>query len=95
MESYENLSNTLKDVRRVMNRWKNLSPTSEFASELRQRKMILLLKLEYFKSNHFLLGSINRLKQQSEVVTNIIKLYLKFLRLVKRNSYYSNYDGYR
>lgn len=78
-----------------MNRWRNLLPTSKFVAEIRKRKQILIYKLEYFKTSHFLLGSADKIGQNSSVVTDILKLYSKFLRFIRNNSNYLSDDGYR
>ncbi|KAK6623870.1 hypothetical protein RUM44_010726 [Polyplax serrata] len=67
-ESYDYLSATLKDMRKVMNRWRNTPPTSRFVWEIRRRKELLTRKLEYFKSSHFLLGSVDKIERNSNVV---------------------------
>mgnify|MGYP007017000437 CR=1 FL=1 len=94
-QCYDYLSLILKDVRKIMNRWKNLPPTSKFISDLIRKKQILIQKLEYFKNSHFLLSSIDKISKKSRVSADILQLYLKFLSLIRTNTYYLNYDGYR
>lgn len=88
------MSKALKDVRITIHRWKNMEPSSRFSSEIRKRRKILIHKLDYFKTVHLLLGSINKLQQNSIVVVDINKLYHKFLLLIS-GSNYLNQEGLR
>lgn len=77
-----------------MLRWKDI-PHSEFLTGLRKRQKMLIHKLDYFKTIHFMLGSVEKIRQNSNVIVDIIKLYNKFLLLVKNNSYYLSHEELR
>ncbi|KAL0278669.1 UNVERIFIED_CONTAM: hypothetical protein PYX00_000422 [Menopon gallinae] len=94
-ETYENLAKTLKHTRLTMLRWKDIPPSSVFLKELRKRQKILIHKLDYFKTIHFMLGSVEKIRQNSNFIVDIIKLYNKFLLLVQNNSYYLSHDELR